>query len=77
MPAKTHDYQLLDHTADLTVRIYGPDIVHLFENACGSLNDLFLDIKFTGGSTSLRITVEGEDLEDLMVRWLSEILYLF
>jgi len=77
MPTKTPDYILLDHTADLGIRIYGTDLTDLFENACNSLIDLFLNIKSPRNSTPFQITIESEDLEDLMVRWLGEILYLF
>jgi len=77
MPTKTPDYILLDHTADLGIMVYGTDLTNLFENACNSLIDLFLNIKSPGNSTPFQITIESEDLEDLMVRWLGEILYLF
>ena len=77
MTIKPPNYTLLDHTADLGIKVYGTDIKHLFENACNSLTDLFLHIESFGSSTSVQVTVESEDLEDLMVRWLGEILYLF
>ena len=77
MTAKPIHYKIIDHTADLGIRICGTDLAGLFENACNSLTDLFLKIKASGDSSSVRMTVRSMDLEDLMVRWLGEILYLF
>ena len=77
MQTKHPNHTLLDHTSDLGIRIYGTDLVNLFENAGNSLTELLLNTKKITGTTPLQIEIHGEDLEDLMVRWLGEILYLF
>ena len=70
-------YQITDHTADLGIIVKGHDFIRLFENAAKALIDLMV----TGPPGAQRITrnivVEGQDSEDLMVKWLGEILYLF
>ncbi|MGD8230078.1 MAG: archease [Desulfobacteraceae bacterium] len=71
------DYTLLDHTADLGIRVRGTDLKNLFENAGKALMHLMVRGKIHGKTSSKRITVSGEDLADLMVEWLGEILYLF
>lgn len=70
------DYILLDHTADLAVKVKGTDPVDLFENAAKSLLHLLLGDMPPEGGTPVHIGLSGEDLEDLMVQWLGEILYL-
>ncbi|MFP4036497.1 MAG: archease [Desulfobacteraceae bacterium] len=76
---KSIPYTLIDHTADLGMRVYGDTQEQLFENAALALIDLLV----TGvgpsdrGSKPIRISAEGDDPADLMVRWLGEILYLF
>jgi SHS2 domain-containing protein len=73
----TPDYTLLDHTADLGIRIRGTDPIDLFENAGRALMHLILRMKSPGKTTPLKLSLSGDDLADLMVRWLGEILYLF
>ena len=77
MSTTTPDYTLLDHTADLGIKIRGTDLKDLFESAGKALIHLMLKGATPGKTSSMKITVSGEDLADLMVRWLGEILYLF
>jgi len=70
-------YTLIDHTADLRIRVHGKDLKDLFRNAGRALVDLMI-VKASGDdAANIDIAIEGEDLPDLMVRWLGEILYLF
>ena len=39
--------------------------------------ELLVDIKAPKSDKELKISLDGNDLPDLMVKWLSEILYLF
>ena len=70
------DYSLLNHTADLAVRIRGDDLPDLFENSGRSLIHLMLGRELPCEGSTLEIRLKAQDLGDLMVRWLSEILYL-
>ncbi|MBW2610481.1 MAG: archease [Deltaproteobacteria bacterium] len=73
----TPDYTLLDHTADLGIKIKGTDQKDLFKSAGKALMHLLVKINPSEKQTPMKISVSGDDLEDLMVRWLGEILYLF
>ena len=77
MTITTPDYTLLNHTADLGIKIRGTTLIDLFENAGNALIHLMLRAKIPGNPHSRKISVSGDDLADLMVRWLGEILYLF
>lgn len=70
-------YKLLDHTADLAVEVRGRDAVHLFTNAGMALTNLMLGCIPTDEGSPVEVSLSGRDPEDLMVRWLGEILYLF
>jgi SHS2 domain-containing protein len=72
----THIYRTFDHTADMGIEIYGEDLHQLFSNAGYALFDLITDIHKIEATTSLSVTIEATDQEDLMVRWLSELLSL-
>ncbi len=67
----------MDHTADLGIRVYGTDLKDLFEGAGRALMHLMVKAEIPSKTHSMKMSVSGEDLADLMVRWLGEILYLF
>ena len=68
-------YKTFNHTADLGIEVYAKDQKQLFVNAGFSLFDLITDMHKVEAKTSLPLSVEGMNLEDLMVSWLSELLY--
>lgn len=69
---------LLDHTADLSLQVEGSDPKDLFENAGMALMRLLVrGVANSAEPSSSEISVSGQDLSDLLVRWLGEILYLF
>ncbi len=70
------DYTLLNHTADLGIKVRGVDLKDLFETAAKALMHLMTRGESPGITTEMNITVSGQDLPDLLVRWLGEILYL-
>ena len=77
MTTTTPGYTLMDHTADLGIRIRGTDLKNLFEVAGRALTQLIVEGATLGKTTAMNISISGEDPADLMVRWLGEILYLF
>jgi len=71
------NFKFLDHTADLGIIVSGLDLKDLFETAAKSMIKIIVKGKPAEKTNTIKLTVDGEDLADLMVRWLSEILYLF
>jgi len=69
-------FTFLDHTADMGIRVTAPTLGGLFENAAQSLMQIMIKQRPAAKTSILRLSVSGEDLSDLMVRWLGEILYL-
>lgn len=70
-------YQLLDHTADLRIRIVGETMAALFENAGLALAEMICDPQTLAPAETIRIEVAGDDPPDLMVNTLRELLYLW
>jgi len=68
-------YALIDHTADMGVKISSPTIEMLFKEAAHALADI-LGGRCAQGTEEMRVQARGIDREDLLVRWLQEILYL-
>jgi SHS2 domain-containing protein len=69
-------YQTFEHTADLGIRVFGRTEKELFANAAYALFDLMADLKEVQATESLAVRLEAADREDLLVRWLSELLSL-
>ena len=70
-------YEVFDHTADLGIRVFGRSRKKLFANAAYALFDLITDMEKVEEKISHEVSVEGSDIEELMINWLGELLYLF
>ena len=68
-------YEFFEHTADAGAVVRGATLPRLFENASRALFDLICDRRAVRPLRSVRLAVRGSSLEDLLVRWLSELLY--
>ena len=68
-------YEYIDHTADLGIRVRSGDLRSLFRDAGMALVDL-LGASSEDAPIVTGITVEGIDENDLLVRWLQELLFL-
>jgi len=70
-------YRIIDHTADLGLRVYGTTAVDLYESAARAMFDQIVDTRCLTGRDSAAVAVTGIDRADLMVNWLRELLYLW
>jgi len=69
-------FEILDHTADIGLIVYGDHLKGLFENAGEAFFHLITDLRKVRRRIKRRIDIGGESLDRLMVDWLSELLYL-
>ena len=69
-------YETFDHTADMGIRVFGQTVEEVFVNAAYALFDQWTDLKKVRGKISQEISIQGADREDLLVRWLGELLFL-
>ncbi len=72
----TRRFEILDHTADIGLIVYGESLRALFENAGEAFFRLITDLRRVSCRVERRIGIGGESLDRLMVDWLSELLYL-
>ena len=70
-------YEIIDHTADIGIKAYGSSLKDLFVNAAYGMFDIIADLDGIKPSTSIKITLDGQDPEDLLVKWLDELIYNF
>lgn len=72
-----NDFELVEHTADIGLIAYGKTKEELFENAGKGLFSIITDIDKISDVEGFEISVTGEDLEDLFIRWLNELIYFW
>jgi SHS2 domain-containing protein len=69
-------YEELDHTADVGIRAYGGRLEELFASAAAGMFSLIANLRTVRAVGEVEVRVSADDLEALMVRWLSELLFL-
>lgn len=70
-------FEILEHTADLKIRIYGQNLAELFINAGLALASQQTGNKFLGidqGEIWEEVELDSGDLNSLLVDWLNELL---
>ncbi len=70
------DYEILNHTADVCIRVYGKSFDELFKNAALAMMELITDRSKVKPSREIEIEAQGETKEELLVHWLQEILFV-
>lgn len=73
---KKPSYREIEHTADVGVELSAPDLPAAFERAAAAMFDVISDIDGVAQTWHGRVRVTGLDLENLLVRWLSELLFI-
>jgi len=68
-------YRIFEHAADVGAAVRGRTLRRLFENASLALLDLCGSRATVVPRRRVKVRVAGSSPEDLLVRWLSEILY--
>jgi SHS2 domain-containing protein len=69
-------YELIDHTADVGIVAYGNNLSKAFENAAKGMFDIITDSSEIESIGQYDIQLEADDLEQLLVDFLSELLFL-
>jgi len=74
-------FELIDHTADIGIKVWGPTLTELFENAARGMFVVMTGEGYAAqGSKAekkLRIDKNRDSFEEILVSWLSELLYIF
>jgi SHS2 domain-containing protein len=70
-------YELVDHTADIGVRLWAPTAEELFEQAALALFSLVCDPLHVDDLESVDVELEAESMDLLLAAWLNELLYVF
>ena len=69
-------YRILDHTADVGLEARGGDLAELFSNAARGMFAIIGCPDTIRPSKELLVKADADNPENLLVNWLSELLYL-
>ncbi len=67
-------YEYFETTADIGIIAYGRDLNELFENCALAVFDIMCNVEKVSPKEVREIKVEEENIEDLLVTWLTELL---
>ena len=76
MSGKMRDFEFFEHPADVKFQAYGKNLEEAFRNAAYALVSLMWDRTKIQPRIEHPVVVEGKDLEQLLVGFLEEVLYL-
>lgn len=69
-------YELINHTADVAIKAYGKTLSEAFENAAKGMFDIITNNSEIENIGQYDIELQADSLEQLLVDWLSELLFL-
>jgi SHS2 domain-containing protein len=70
-------FKILEHPADVGIEAYGETMEKAFEHAAAALVSLITDPRAISARETRVIEIHAKDQEQLLVKWLSELLYLY
>jgi SHS2 domain-containing protein len=70
-------YKTIEHTADIGVEVVSPDKEGIFEATALAMFDIMFGLDTVDQTERRRITVSGDNPEELLVAWLNELLYVY
>jgi SHS2 domain-containing protein len=74
---KDKPYEILEHTADIRIRIKGKDLADLFQNAGLALFEISSRRQYVKDKkhVNLNLRVEAQTQDELLVNWLNELIF--
>ncbi|KAI6652116.1 Protein archease-like [Oopsacas minuta] len=76
-PLPDFGYEYLDHTADIQLHSWGPNLSIAFEQCCVAMFGYITELEYVVPTFTQEITTEGDDLLSLLFHLLDEFLFLF
>ncbi|MDP2922660.1 MAG: archease [Candidatus Omnitrophota bacterium] len=70
------DFEIIEHTADIRIRVYGKSIKDLFKNSALALFNLIIKYK-PKAKREREVKLEAANYEELLVNWLNELTSIF
>ena len=75
--SKSSGFRILEHPADLGIEAQGETLAEAFEWCAKGLVSILVDTSSVSSREMRTISLSAHDVDQLLVKWLDEILYLF
>lgn len=69
-------YRLIDHTADVGLEVWGRTLPELYVHAAEGMCTLLYNLTAVQPREEQTVRAQGHDREEVLVDWLSELLYM-
>jgi SHS2 domain-containing protein len=80
-PQTMKPFEIIDHTADIGIKVCGSTLTELFENAAKGMFSVIAgegrDPQGSKSEKKIEIKKDRDTFEEILVGWLSELLYIF
>ena len=70
-------FEILEHPSDLGIEAHGNSLQEVFQNAAYGLMSVIAGSSKIQLCQQRQVSISGMDRENLLVRWLTEVLYLY
>ena len=70
-------FTIIDHPSDVGVHAWGATLSEAYEEAAAGMLSLIVDGPSVHAAEERTVTLSSADAEQLLVQWLSELLYLY
>ena len=70
-------YDQIDISGDAGLKVWGRELKELLLNAAEGMSDLITDTSVIKETETKKIVLSSDNIEDLMVQWLNELVFLF
>jgi SHS2 domain-containing protein len=70
-------FRFIDHTGDVGVVVFGRSLKELFKHAAESFFHILTELENIQEIKSRKVSLQAYGLEELIVDWLNEFIYLF
>jgi SHS2 domain-containing protein len=69
-------FRFHEHTADITIECWAPSLEEAFAEAAIATLEVVLDTSTVDAKEKVAVTVQGFDLQELLVEWIGELIAL-
>ncbi|MEM1620016.1 MAG: archease [Fervidicoccaceae archaeon] len=70
-------HRFLEHTADVIIEAWGSTLEELFEESAAATCEVMTDPSAVEPKEERSVELEGFDLENLLLRWIEWLIYMF
>ena len=70
-------FNIIDHTADAAIEVFGKNLSELFEHSASGMFSLITDLDSIKPEVKQTYSLSNSNVEELLNNWLNELLYVF